>query len=371
MSAEPDTAKSPPGKAISLPAWLDGSGPSADVIVSTRIRIARNLNGHCFPFHASASERTVVYEKVTAALRKQRRFRSYGAINFSGLGILDQRILVEKRIASPDLLQAVGDRGVVFDPARPVTIMVNEQDHLRLQCLDSGCRPLEAWAAVDALDEQLGRELDIAYNDTKGFLTSSPFNSGTGLGVSYLMHLPGLVLTRAADAVLQGASQMGVSARSFFGDHSAVVGSFFQLSNQAGIGANENDFLQGTRRTIEEVLGCEKEARVRILSEAKLELTDKIFRAWGILQQARTLSVAEFLNLTSALRLGIDCGLFNGFSVVDLNRATLLIMPAHLQKRIGRELDERECSVARAELVRDLLVEKKKRGSGKRFGPQS
>lgn len=363
MSAE--TAKrgpETPRSVLSLPPWFDGSGPAAEVIVSTRVRLARNLAGHCFPMHATLRERAVVYEKIVGALRKQRRARtSFTVVNFAGISALDRQFLVERRIASPDLLRADGDRGVAYDAAPSVTMMVNEEDHLRVQCLDSGCRPLEAWKMVDRIDEQLGNELDFAFDRKKGFLTSCPANSGTGLRVSYLMHLPGLILTRAVDAVLQGASQMGIAVRGFFGEHSSVAGSFFQLSNQAGMGANEREFLISTQRTVEEVLGCEREARLRLLKEAKLELTDKIYRAYGILQQARTLSITEYLNLTSALRLGVDCGIFSECSLVDLNRATLMVMPAHLQKHAGKKLDETECPIARAELVRELLF-KKKRG---------
>lgn len=349
-----------------FPAWFDGSGPSAEIIVSTRIRVARNLAGHRFPMHASLQDRSVVYRKIASALVGRRRAMGpFTMVNFSGIDQLDRLLFVENRIASPDLLRVDGDRGVGYAAAPSVSLMVNEEDHLRMQCLDSGCRPLEAWAQVDRLDEQLGHALDFAFDRRKGFLTSCPTNSGTGLRVSYLMHLPALILTKAVDAVLQGASQMGIAARGFFGEHSAIVGSFFQLSNQAGTGADENEFLVGTQRTVEEVLGCEREARARLLKDAKLELTDKIYRAFGILQQARTLSVAEFLNLSSALRLGIDCGLFSGFSIVDLNRATLLVMPAHLQKRAGKVIDETECSVLRAEYVRELLF-KKKRGRGKK-----
>jgi protein arginine kinase len=351
-----------------LPVWFDGSGSGADVVFSTRVRVARNLAGHRFPQHASNPERRAVFNKVADALgslpvSRVRRGQPEGAfsiVNFSQIDELDRRLFVERRIASPELLRSDGDRGVVYDIGRPATIMVNEEDHLRFQCLDSGCSPLEAWAKVDRLDEQLGHSLEYAYDRKKGFLTSYPANSGTGLRVSYLMHLPGLILTRAIDAVLQGASQMGVAARGFFGEQSSVVGGLFQLSNQAGIGANERDFLTGSRRVVEEVLGCEREARLRLLKDAKLELTDKIYRAYGILQQARTLSVAEFLNLTSALRLGIDCGVFAEVSIVDLNNATLLVMPAHLQKQAGRELDESECSVTRAERVRELLFRKKR-----------
>ena len=343
-----------------LPAWLDGQGPDAEIIISTRVRVARNLASHRFPPHASLHERTVVYEKVAAALRRQAHLESFDIVNFSGIPALDQQLLVEKRIASPDMLRLEGDRGVVYDNSHRVNIMINEEDHLRLQCLDSGCRPSESWNIVDLMDERLGQELDFAFDRRKGFLTCCPTNSGTGLRVSFLMHLPGLVLTKAVDAVLQGASQMGIATRGFFGEHSEVVGSFFQLSNQATMGANENEFIEHTHRTIDEVAAHERKARKRLCKDARLELTDKIYRAFGILQHARTLSTTEYLNLTSALRLGIDCDLWREVTVEELNRMTLLIMPAHLQKFAKKVIDERELSVLRAECVQGLFKRKLK-----------
>lgn len=340
------------------PAWFDGQGPEGEVIVSTRVRLARNLAGHHFPPVASPRERTAVYEKVVGAMED---FRSFTIANFSVLPLLRQQLFVEKRIASADLLHGKGDRGIGLDRFNRVNVLINEEDHLRLQCLDSGCRPFESWKSVDAVDEQLGRKLDFAYDKRKGFLTSCPTNSGTGLRVSFLMHLPGLVLTRSVDAVLQGASQMGIGIRGFFGENSAVVGNFFQLSNQATLGAQEQEFINDAHRVVAEVARYERDARQRLLKEARLEVTDRIYRAYGILQQARTLSIAEFLNLASALRLGCDCGLFNGIDIPDLNRATLLIMPAHLQLSAKKVMNEVECGVARAGLVHRFLIKKRKK----------
>ena len=370
MSAKPSALSQE--RLAHLPTWFDGSGPEAEIIVSTRIRVARNLSNHRFPAHASPHERTVVYEKVAAALRKQTQFRSFTTVNFSGISPLEQQLLVERRIASPDLIHLEGDRGVVYDDSQCINIMINEEDHVRLQCLDSGCRPSEAWHIVDLIDENLGQELDFAFSANKGFLTCCPTNSGTGLRVSFLLHLPGLVLTKAIDAVLQGASQMGIATRGFFGEHSEVIGSFFQLSNQAAMGSNEHEFIEATHHSINEVAAQEREARHRLLKEARLEVTDKVYRAYGILQHARTLSTSEYLNLTSALRLGIDCGLFNEITIEDLNRATLLIMPAHLQRQAKKTMDETDLSVARAERVRALLMRKRpKKASSRTSGKKA
>jgi protein arginine kinase len=343
----------------SLPPWLDGTGPDAEIIVSTRIRVARNLVDHRFPPRASPQERTVVYEKVAAAVRKQSPESVFSSVNFSGIDPIDQQLFVERRIASPSLLQTEGDRGVIYDDAHSVNILINEEDHLRLQSLVSGCRPAEAWRVVDRFDELLGRELDYAFTPKRGFLTASPINSGTGLRVSFLLHLPGLVLTKAIDAVLQGASQMGIATRGFFGDHAEVMGSFFQLSNHATMGADENEFIESAQRTIGEVVRHEREARVQLLREARLELTDKVYRALGILHYARTLSIPEYLNLTSALRLGIDCGLLSDLSIEEVNRTTLLVMPAHLQKQAKRAMNETDLAVARAERVRTALLRRR------------
>jgi protein arginine kinase len=359
------------GSLTQLPMWFNGSGPEAEIIISTRIRVARNLAHHRFPAHASTHERTVVYEKVAAALRKHAKFRLFTTVNFSGISPLEQQLLVERRIASPDLIPIEGDRGVVYDDSQSINIMINEEDHVRLQCLDSGCRPSEAWKIVDVIDESLGRELDFAFNPNKGFLTCCPTNSGTGLRVSFLLHLPGLVLTKAVDAVLQGASQMGIATRGFFGEHSEVIGSFFQLSNQASMGSNEHEFIEATHRTINEVATHEREARHRLIKEARLEVTDKVYRAFGILQHARTLSIPEYLNLTSALRLGIDCGLFSEIAIEDLNRTTLFIMPAHLQKHAKKAMDATDLSIARAERVRALLMRKRPKKASSRLSEKN
>jgi protein arginine kinase len=345
------------------PGWLSGSGPESEIVVSTRIRLARNLTSHPFPPQATPVQRKAVYEKVCGALGAGAGGTMFSAVNFAGISSLDQHFLVERRIASPDLLSVEGDRGVAFDNAERVSVMINEEDHLRLQCLMPGCAPLETWNALDALDDELGAALEFAFEERRGFLTCCPTNSGTGLRVSFLVHLPALILTRSLDAVLQGAGQLGVAARGFFGEYSDAVGGFFQLSNQATMGAHEREFIASTERTVREIVAYEQRARQRLLSEAKLELCDKIYRAYGILAYARTLSVAEFMNCTSALRLGAETGLFTEVPLPELNAATLAIMPAHLQKYAKRSLDDRALSELRAERTRELFF-KKRRGHG-------
>jgi protein arginine kinase len=237
--------------------------------------------------------------------------------------------------------------------------MINEEDHLRLHSIDSGFKAEEVWYRINLLDDLLGHYLPYAYDSRRGFLTSCPTNSGTGLRVSFLLHLPGLFLTKTIDSVLLGASQMGISTRGFFGEHSEVVGNMFQLSNQATLGACEDDFLQHTRKIILEVITHERTARERILNDAVIELTDKVYRAWGILLYARMLTISEFLNLASALRFGINAGIFKEITIHQLNRMTLTIMPAHLQLFRQKTITEERYDYERADVLREFIASEK------------
>jgi protein arginine kinase len=339
----------------SVPCWFSGTGPDADVVISTRIRLARNCDRFPFPLRASLYERKQIFEDVAAAFRQSPQYADFDYLNCTQLNKLEQLYLAEERIVSPELLSVEGDRGVICDSRHRVCIMINEEDHIRMQCADSGCCPQDLWAVIDGIDDALGMRIDFAFDAKRGFLTSRPTDSGTGLRVSFLMHLPALILTKNIDQVLLGASQMGVATRGFFGEHSSVVGSFFQLSNIGAIGATETEFLENTKRVIVKTMEAERKAREKVLKEARPELTDKIQRAFGILTYATMLDVDEFLNLSSALRLGIECNLFNPITVPQLNKLTLCILPAHLQTYHKKALSDDELRVARADMVKKFL----------------
>jgi protein arginine kinase len=339
-----------------LPGWLSGEGPDADVVISTRVRLARNFAGRRFPSKASLLERKQAFDEVASAFRGAPQFGDFECVNCSGLSRIERQFLAEQRVISPDLLVAEGDCGVAADVARRICVMINEEDHLRLQCLDSGCRPAELWNALDGIDDTLGAHLDFAFDRRRGFLTCRPADSGTGMRVSFLLHLPALILTKNIDQVLLAASQMGMATRGFFGERSNVVGGFFQLSNVATLGASENELLESARRVVEKTVECERTARRRILNDARRELLDKVRRAFGILTYATLLDVDEFLNLSSAIRLGIDCNLFNPTTIAQLNRLTLMIMPAHLQTFHKRTMDENELKSLRAETVKSFFT---------------
>ncbi|KMQ52137.1 putative ATP:guanido phosphotransferase [Chitinispirillum alkaliphilum] len=345
---------------IALPVWFDNKGPESDVVISTRVRLARNIAGYNFPHSALPREKKEVFKKATEVFPNCQG-GSFDVINLTGLEKLEQYFLAEQRVVSREILNVDGDRGVVCDPLRRVNVMINEEDHLRLQCMDSGFRAQELWGVLDALDDSLGQKLPYAYDKLRGFLTCCPTNSGTGLRVSYLLHLPGLVLTKTIDQVLQGASQMGIATRGFLGEHSDVLGNFFQLSNQATMGSHEQEFLDSTQKVISEIILHERLSRERVMDEAEVELSDKVHRSYGLLTHARTLSMSELLNLCSALRLGIECSVLEDITIEELNRIICMSMPAHIQIQEKKEMEERELSVVRADLVRDLLAKRRRR----------
>lgn len=338
-----------------FPSWVGNTGADTDVVLSTRVRLARNLRDRQFPLAASLQERTSVFGEVSSALRALPAWHDNTLVNFCGLPVVQQQFLVEERVASPDLLRIEGDRGLMCDAEHRLSVMINEEDHLRIQGLDSGRCADQVWTALDGLDTGLGRQVGYAFDNRKGFLTSCPTNSGTGLRVSFLLHLPGCVLTKTIEQVLQGASHLGMCIRGFFGEHSEVVGSFFQMSNQATLGAREEEVVAATQSAVQQIIGFERTARGRLLSEAAVEIDDKIFRAYGILQYARRLDVRDFLTTCSALRLGIVQQRLPGVTLDLLNRIMLQGLPAHMQVSVGKDMSDEEMDVARAELVRRLL----------------
>ena len=340
-----------------IPAWFNNSGPGSDCIISTRIRLARNLAGHQFPVQASRLERKDIFNEVTEAVKNIPQCKKFTCLNFSDIERVNQQFLYEKRVASSELVNTDGARGAVYDFNSRVSIMINEEDHIRMQCMDSGYQPDEVWAVLNEVDDEIGKSVGYAYDRKWGFLTSCPTNSGTGFRISFLMHLPGLVLTKTIDSVLSGASQMGISARGFFGEHSDVVGNFFQLSNQATMGACESDFLKSTKDIINKITDYEYKARTRIYKDAKNELEDKVYRSYGILKYARTLELDEFLNLTSAIRFGIESGILKNINVETLNRMMLLCLPAHMQLYFKTVIHKEEKSSVRADMVKKFLPE--------------
>ena len=342
--------------------WLAGDGEYSDIVLSTRIRLARNLQGCAFGSQARVNDRISVLDRMR---RGRPRIPSLATSELREIGALterERRILLERRIASRELLgdgNGAGDQrgaGIVLSPDLPWSVMVNEEDHFRLQILLSGLRLRDAWNRLDLLDDEVGNELPFAFHHEFGFLTSCPTNVGTGLRASVLMHLPGLVLTKEIGKVLHGLAQVGLTYRGLYGEGSEVVGNFFQLSNQTTLGRSEEDLVDHIDRIVRQIIQYEQQARQILLRDAGGVTEDKIWRAYGLLRYARALSFEELMNLLSGVRLGVSLKLLPGPRVTSLNRIMIFSQPAHLDEAAGRDLTPAESDAHRATLVRRILA---------------
>ena len=312
--------------------WLDAGGPDADIVLSTRVRLGRNLQGHRYVCRASAGDREIVFRTVARAVTQGALPRDTALLRMNEMRRRAQQILLERRLVSSELLgQGAPDSGagVAACTGNAVSVMINEEDHLRLQCLMSGLRLMEAWTQVDKLDEELGRLLHLAYHHEFGFLTSCPTNVGTGLRASALLHLPGLVLTKEIERALRGIAQVGLTTRGLYGEGSEFVGNFFQISNQTTLGQSEEDLLDHLDRVVGTVIAKEREARQVLMRDAGAITEDKIWRAYGLLRYARTLDYVELMNLLSGVRLGVSLKLLPSPPVYWLNRIMIFAQTAH------------------------------------------
>lgn len=340
--------------------WLEASGPHADVVLSTRVRLARNLQGHAFSPRVRENERLQIFDAIRRAA-DQSAIRGGVALDLASLTPLSRKVLLERHLISRELAGDAEESpargaGLVIAPRDSVGLMINEEDHLRLQALMSGLRLRDAYQRVDRLDEELGAHLAFAYHPEYGFLTSCPTNVGTGLRASILIHLPGLVLTKEITRVLQAISQVGLTFRGLHGEGSEVVGNFFQVSNQTTLGRSEEDLLEHLENMVAKVIQYELDARAVLLRDAPAVIEDKIWRAYGLLRFARSLSFDEVMNLLSGVRLGVSMNLLSGLRVYTLNKIMIYSQTAHLEQAAGRSLAEAEGDLHRATYVRRILA---------------
>ena len=341
---------------MTTPAWLNGGEePQEGIVLSTRARLARNLRGHPFPQRADAAERAALLERAWRAFGELDTFVDALRLELDALPAGDRRLLVERYLISPVLALMEGPRGVAVAEGERLSVMVNEEDHLRLQVIAGGLAPEEAWRTLDAVDDAVGELLPYAYSERYGYLTACPTNTGTALRVSLLMHLPALALTGEVDAVLRAAAQVGMLVRGVHGEGSSVYGNIYQVSNQMTLGRSESDVVESVERVANQIVRHEREARDTLWREARRQMEDKVYRALGVLRNARLLNHRECMNLLSAVRLGVNMFVLSDVGISTLDELTILTQPAHLDRREGRELDTSERDTLRAGLVRSRL----------------
>ena len=336
-------------------AWMSGDGPHSGIAVTTRVRLARNLDKRKFPTHPDQSERREVLEEVRAAIRSLPDGSSYEWHELDEQVPLERRLLMERHLISRELADGNGPRAVAVNPGASLAVMVNEEDHLRMQCLMPGLSVQEAYDRVNLLDDQLSERLAFAFDPVYGYLTSCPTNVGTGLRVSVMLHLPALVMTRHIEKVFRAVYEMRMAVRGFYGEGTEAFGELYQISNQITCGRSELDIIDDMEAVIGAIIQYEEKARKELATSDRSQLEDRVWRSWGLLRNARLMSSEEAMRHLSSLRLGIVMGVFDSIDLRELQKLFLYTQPAHLQRLEGRELDSGDRDVARARYIRNEL----------------
>ena len=337
--------------------WLRGSGPENDIVLSSRIRVARNLSGYHFSDKLGASEQEHLLEEVERAVVGIPLLNDAYFLEYRSLKDLDRQFLLERHLISREHASEKGEKALVVARNEVVGIMVLEEDHLRSQVFQSGLNLIEAWRLMDKVDSALEAKLNFSFHASLGYLTACPTNVGTGLRASCMVHLAGLMMTKQVNKVLQALSKLNLAARGFYGEGTQAAGNFFQFSNQMTLGQPEGEIVDGLERVMRQVIEHEKEARNYLMEKRRAKVEDQIWRALGTLKAARLMSSQEALGLLSLVRLGVDLGFIGNLSKPNLNALFLFMQPAHLQKLNASDLNSSERDQKRAELLRNRLKE--------------
>jgi protein arginine kinase len=340
--------------------WLRGSGPQSEIVISSRIRLARNLADFPFIRRCTEGDRAAIAKAFQEAVAAVPDFSGLIHVNVADVSVLDRQMLVERQLISRELAEAAGPRSVYIDPEEAFGFMINEEDHLRMQVMHSGLDMETAWEQINRLDDLLGERLNYAFDDKLGYLTACPTNVGTGMRVSVMLHLPALVITQQIEKVFRSLQKMGLAVRGLYGEGSQAMGDFYQISNQVTLGRSEQDLVKQVAEVIPVIIDYERQARAFLVKESKKDLHDRVSRAFGILCTAQTISSEETLHLLSSVRMGVYLGLIQDLEIPTINKLFIHTQPAHLQKLRGTELPSADRNVERAMYLQTHL---RKRGS--------
>ena len=335
--------------------WLSESGPEGDIVLSSRIRLARNIKDIPYPNNASDEDLLKVNTLIQDVLKDKDKVK-LNYLSIDNMDELEKYIFVEKYLISPAHVKEGVYRGLLTNREENISAMINEEDHIRIQVFLSGLNLKKAWDKADMIDDLLEEKLDFAFSEKWGYLSACPTNMGTGLRASVMMHLPALNLTNNIDRMLSAISKLGLVIRGIYGEGSDSSGNIYQISNQVTLGLNENDIIDNLESITKQIIGQEKNARKRLVKEQESDLKDSIYRAFGVLKNAYKINIEEAMELISNVRLGIDMGIIDNIDPLTLNQLIVLIRPAHLKKIMDINSEGKDNDIKRAKLIRNRLL---------------
>ncbi|MBA2873089.1 protein arginine kinase [Anoxybacillus calidus] len=337
--------------------WMSQEGPDSDIVLSSRIRLARNIEDFQFPTvftNEEAQEIVDLFEK-TFAYKSYVPFGKFELLKMNELQPIEKRVLVEKHLISPHLAEDCAFGACLLSENEEVSIMINEEDHIRIQCLFPGLQLTEALDVANQLDDWIETHVNYAFDEKRGYLTSCPTNVGTGMRASVMMHLPALVLTQQMNRIIPAINQLGLVVRGTYGEGSEALGNIFQISNQITLGKSEEDIVEDLKSVVQQLIAQERMAREALVKTSNIQLEDRIFRSYGILTNSRIIESKEAAQCLSDVRLGIDLGYIRNVSRSILNELMILMQPGFLQQYAGGALRPSERDVRRATLIRERL----------------
>lgn len=337
--------------------WIQGGGPNNEIILSSRIRLARNLANIPFPQLLNKESGAAVIDKIYDEDARNSFFKDFKYYDMQDTGFVDRYVLVERHLISPNLAAHGSIGAALVSEDERISIMLNEEDHIRIQAVLPGLQLKQAWNIASSIDDKIESKVDYAFEDRLGYLTSCPTNVGTGLRASVMIHLPGLNISNNINQVLHAVTQVGLTIRGIYGEGTEFIGNIFQISNQITLGRSEEETIDNLTGITEQIIDKEKEARSMLLQNNKIMLEDKVWRAWGIMTNARSISGQEAMKLLSEIRLGIDLGILKSIPTAVLNSIMVDTNNASLQKRAAAELNTTERDMIRAEEIRKLLLQ--------------
>ncbi|MGA2775675.1 MAG: protein arginine kinase [Candidatus Omnitrophota bacterium] len=335
--------------------WLKGTGPNADIVISSRIRLARNLDKFPFPQWANKKQGQEALNAILDAVNKVDYLKGTTVLRMAEMDSIDKQFLIERHLMSLEHAQKTENKALVVDNEEIVSIMCNEEDHMRIQVMQSGFNLFEAWNIINQIDDSLSKVLTFAFSPEWGYLTVCPTNTGTGMRGSVMLHLPALVMSRQIDRVMAAIAKLSFTTRGLYGEGTQASGNFFQISNQVSLGPSEQEIIDNINSIIRQIIEQEAQAREIMMSKSRALLEDRINRSLGILKSARIISSQETIELLSMVRLGEDLGLVKDLNRSSLNELFIITQPAHLQKIEGKNISSEERDIKRAELIRERL----------------
>ena len=335
--------------------WLRGEGPHHQIVISSRVRLARNVCNRPFPGWAKKAERLSILELVRPRVEELPEMQDSLSEMLQDLSALEKQVLVERHLISREHAAKGAGSAVVMNRKQTLSIMLNEEDHLRMQGIRSGLQLKQAYKLVDKVDSALESKLEFAYDTKLGYLTACPTNVGTGMRASAMLHLPGLVLSELITQVVQAVNKIGLAVRGLYGEGTEAMGNLFQISNQTTLGEKEDDIINRLSKVIETIIEKEHDARHVLIQKKPNTLWDQIGRAYGLLTYAHAMTSKEALNLLSIMKLAVDLGAFPADRRLPIDELFMETQPAHLQKSSQQKLNAEERDHLRAQIIRERL----------------